>query len=760
MSRPILVVTANDNETNAFRNQENFKLFPKEKQDKINKGNDINDTNTYYCGTYCDYNIATFQLPEQGSVKSDASLYSIDAAIKRFKPCAVVLLGIAFGADKNSQRIGDVLVSERVIDYESIKVTKKGTERRGAIPDAGRFLLSACRELKANWKHKAGRNYARVYIGNIASGDKLIDCKCFKDTLPVGDSTIIGGEMEGRGLYSACRRNDLSEWIIIKAICDWGYNKQNRRKEQWQQLAASSAACFFDALLYRNLLRLPADDSDSNNKSDNQLPKGRKSLAQRKQANPKVPKESSRFKLVDTNKNPDSKDNKVKTGTGKKANTKHRDEKDVNDNTVGYIVHFGTTTCRIFAMLKDKQNLKEFKVISYNNTDSSTNKDEYFNDLIKQVKNEIKPEVDKENNLFVKVFADASFDDLFSNEESKNDFVNVFYRETGLYFNIISQKQTEDNLKKLFQNDADAVIDIGRQDVTILVRTREKKSSKGKFKTIALKISLNDVSDYIKKHSIGEIWTKEDISSIKKHIKELISPSLKNIEANKAIIIKNELEFMMSNGYHLRQINGYNCIEFNEYKKDNRNSLFNVDYLSLVEKNASSQGEIKRKYGFKLGHIILETIFELMKTQTIIPSNEISMHGDQFAYIFNVAVSGSTKDERASFMVDAITLLKKKGLTVLSPKLSNGQLREQTLETQYDHIQALRDCDLLFVCNKDGYIGDQTKREVFAAYVLNKPIAFWTEPPQEKTNTFSNDDFNYIPHEAWERLIKYLEEDK
>ena len=49
----------------------------------------------------------------------------------------------------------------------------------------------------------------------------------------------IGLEMEGAGLYSAANKRKV-DWIIVKGISDWGFNKSDR----WQQLAATNAAEF------------------------------------------------------------------------------------------------------------------------------------------------------------------------------------------------------------------------------------------------------------------------------------------------------------------------------------------------------------------------------------------------------------------------------------------------------------------------------------------------------------------------------------
>lgn len=245
--RPILLVTANDNETNAFLEEPEFKY------ERI-RGLKKADSNFYYKGDYYGYQVVHFQTPNQGSVQSGSAGFSVQAAIEEFKPCAVIMFGIAFGFDDGEYKIGDVLVSQRIIDYESGKVSEDPFRSDSDIPGAGPELLSICKELAREWNHQASEGKARVRIGDIASGDKVINCKNFRDALPTGNHKIIGGEMEGRGLYSACRRNGISEWIVIKAICDWGYEKENN-KEKNQIIAAKSAVAFIREMFYKNMLQ-------------------------------------------------------------------------------------------------------------------------------------------------------------------------------------------------------------------------------------------------------------------------------------------------------------------------------------------------------------------------------------------------------------------------------------------------------------------------------------------------------------------------
>ncbi len=53
----------------------------------------------------------------------------------------------------------------------------------------------------------------------------------------------IGGEMEGTGLQSSCHRDKI-EWILIKGICDWGYDKQSEDKQKNQELAINNVCAY------------------------------------------------------------------------------------------------------------------------------------------------------------------------------------------------------------------------------------------------------------------------------------------------------------------------------------------------------------------------------------------------------------------------------------------------------------------------------------------------------------------------------------
>ena len=236
-----LFVTANKNEANALLKDEKF--FP-----HISNEHSLlaDDKNFYDLGYIENYEVVHFRLRRQGSARPGASQASIEKAIRAWKPDAVILLGIAFGKQKESahklgQQIGDVLIAETIQDYESGRVGKDSFRKDGKNPDCGEVLLSVFQNFCDQWQHSINGRLTKCYIGKVLSGDKVVDNKEFKrgflfDLWP----EAIGGEMEGRGAYAACIEQNLHEWIVVKAICDWGENKQNPNKQHDQELAAQS----------------------------------------------------------------------------------------------------------------------------------------------------------------------------------------------------------------------------------------------------------------------------------------------------------------------------------------------------------------------------------------------------------------------------------------------------------------------------------------------------------------------------------------
>lgn len=179
---------------------------------------------------------------EMGSGGPDGSMMTVSEAIETLSPSAVIMVGIAFGVNREKQRIGDILVSKHIWGYELQRV---GTGPDGSLAIMPRGTrIPAASSLLSRFRHAALQwDQSGVYFGLLFSGEKVIDNVSFRDQLLEIEPEAIGGEMEGFGLYSAASRKSV-DWILVKAICDWADGEKYHNKDRNQQLAARNAVEF------------------------------------------------------------------------------------------------------------------------------------------------------------------------------------------------------------------------------------------------------------------------------------------------------------------------------------------------------------------------------------------------------------------------------------------------------------------------------------------------------------------------------------
>jgi nucleoside phosphorylase len=174
---------------------------------------------------------------EMGAGGPGGAHETVGQAIREVKPEEVIMVGIAFGANREKYKIGDVLVAKQLHMYEP---QRKGTNRvipRGDKVSASPRLLQRFRSAQLDW------HLANVHFGLVLSGDKLIDDDEFVRELLTDEPEAIGGEMEGAGLYVPCQ-TAKKDWILVKAVCDWADGKKSKDKTKRQLKAARNAALF------------------------------------------------------------------------------------------------------------------------------------------------------------------------------------------------------------------------------------------------------------------------------------------------------------------------------------------------------------------------------------------------------------------------------------------------------------------------------------------------------------------------------------
>lgn len=184
-----------------------------------------------------------------GMGQLNAALAAKDLVVE-WSPKALILVGIAGGLGKDV-RLGDIVVSDQIVDYELGKVTPAGATPRWSVYRSDPGLLGKLLNFRdTSWLAQVsvprpdadtGR-IPRILHGVVLSGNKVIADEAEAGALSSVWSRAAAIEMEGAGVAAALYQSkDAPSFIMIKAICDRADSKKN---DAWQAYAAEAAAAF------------------------------------------------------------------------------------------------------------------------------------------------------------------------------------------------------------------------------------------------------------------------------------------------------------------------------------------------------------------------------------------------------------------------------------------------------------------------------------------------------------------------------------
>jgi nucleoside phosphorylase len=231
----ILIVTA----TEVEKKQLHSRLTPLKVADSDAIVKIVKGKHTYFLGMFGAYHVVHVAC-DMGSTGRNASITTVSEAIQTCSPKIVLMVGIAFGMNSSKQKIGDILVSDQIIAYESQRVSENNIDFRGKSGDASSLLINHFNNVM-NWEYKMdGKRKPNIIVGAILSGEKLVDNEAYRNILLEKYPNAKGGEMEGAGVYAACDGKSV-EWILVKGICDFADGNKNENKESHQKKAIQSA---------------------------------------------------------------------------------------------------------------------------------------------------------------------------------------------------------------------------------------------------------------------------------------------------------------------------------------------------------------------------------------------------------------------------------------------------------------------------------------------------------------------------------------
>lgn len=192
---------------------------------------------------------------EMGSIVSASLTTEI---IHRFQPKIVLLVGIAAGAKSNERKIGDILIANQVVDYDSGKLTAETYQRNSDSidsnianlfnrPDNYRNSLDQIYK-KARSRYEAELDNLslrgiNIHSGKLLCGNKVIASDKVIEELKNNQRQFIGLEMESYGVYYAAKNASKNNphFLCIKSISDFAGDEKN---DSGRSIAKFTAAEF------------------------------------------------------------------------------------------------------------------------------------------------------------------------------------------------------------------------------------------------------------------------------------------------------------------------------------------------------------------------------------------------------------------------------------------------------------------------------------------------------------------------------------
>jgi nucleoside phosphorylase len=190
----------------------------------------------YSLGRVAGTEVMLARASEQGTASAAGMPDTARAAIRHCRPDYVILTGICYGLRPDQgQQVGDVIVAQRVHHIDPRKVTDHPAQPvipRGVNAGCSPRLLDRFNDGLRTW------TAARAHTGTVLCSSMLVNSRTVVAQLRRDYPDAIAGEMEGIAVYEAAAQDPKPDWIMVKAISDWGHAKTDRA----HAIAAGNAA--------------------------------------------------------------------------------------------------------------------------------------------------------------------------------------------------------------------------------------------------------------------------------------------------------------------------------------------------------------------------------------------------------------------------------------------------------------------------------------------------------------------------------------
>jgi nucleoside phosphorylase len=254
-----VIITALEEELRAVTSLlRGWKVVPASPQDvRVYRRCEIKARDPY--GNKINYSAILLLLLGMGRVEATSAAGD---AIRRWRPRYVLLVGIAGGIADAGVTIGDVIVSDQVVDYELQKQYAKGTSIKYNVHKSDPRLLGVVQETSPERLAKLIKARRPVpgapkrLIGPIATGDKVVAFGNVMNRYRREWPKLIGVEMEAGGVATAAFQSaDQPGFFMIRAVSDLADERKDDAKTyEWRTYACEAAAAYAAMVLKSGLI--------------------------------------------------------------------------------------------------------------------------------------------------------------------------------------------------------------------------------------------------------------------------------------------------------------------------------------------------------------------------------------------------------------------------------------------------------------------------------------------------------------------------
>ena len=195
--------------------------------------------------------IGMFAEKEAALIHTDEGSYCSDYLEEAFStfPKAKFLIstGAGYAFDSKKYRLGDVLVSKQICDFQNLRFNKENKliDRGQRINVAQDLVSLFCKELlhEEDYPVSDTGRPSSVDTGQFASLPFIVESEEIRDKVRSAVPEAIGGDMEGRELLKFRLKRKIEGVVVIKGVVHYA---DGNRADEWEftsSLAALNYIC-------------------------------------------------------------------------------------------------------------------------------------------------------------------------------------------------------------------------------------------------------------------------------------------------------------------------------------------------------------------------------------------------------------------------------------------------------------------------------------------------------------------------------------